>query len=249
MLRTVDDAMDFLHRGRGDAVPERTIARNTKVLRVTDDLAALRLHDTIIAWYGPNGTLIDTQNWHTRVTWRRISDFTPANVVSAPGFLRYVVQPNGDRTLYRPGTKVDADGIVLNPLWPSEQRNIERIVAETMKRCRIYAREAAQEWDRFGTYGCADCNQYVVSATGLASKEAGAHLISHMDGGHAYLPNCFVSDAERNMAMGDHGDKLVRKIERSFTNVLVRTVLPAAVKANHPNFPIPTYTHPQQLPY
>lgn len=222
MLATAADAHELL----GDQL-ERKVANNTRIVRVTDKLAALKLHGTFIAWYGENACLLNVSDWNTRTTWRRINDFTPATP-RGRRFLRYIDQPDGDRILYEPDLRVDADGNVLNPMLPSRQRRIENAVSEFMANCKAYAEAAVTRWDNFGSTVC-DC-QY----DPVAEREQ-QHYLNHLQERDPVLPSNLQEYARRTAA-NSTPDATVELTRKALTAWAIDNLLQLAVYAADPDY-------------
>lgn len=86
------EAQEFLQHGRNKN--SRTIANNTKVIRLSDDRIGIRLHQTDVVIYSRSGLIeLNTGGWYTVTTKDRINEFTPRQV--------YVSSVKGRWYLYR----------------------------------------------------------------------------------------------------------------------------------------------------
>ena len=197
MLRNAADAHEML----GDQL-ERNVAVRTSIVRVTDKVAALKLHDTFVAWYGENGSMLNVGDWNTRTTWKRINDFTPARPVGHQ-LLRYIDQPNGDRVLYEPDIRIDPEGMVTNPMFPTRQARIEDTARTFLTNVRRYARTAVEGWDDFEDHDC-ECSY------GLCDQE---HYLRHIEANDPILPERFLGEARR-MTQVMHPDAVVAKVRK-----------------------------------
>lgn len=231
MIRDVRDAHELL----GDRL-ERKIAHATKLVRVTDRVAAMRLHDTFIAWYGANGCLVNVGEWNTRTTWRRINDFTPATP-RGHHLLRYVVQPNGDQVLYQPDIRIDPDGTVTNPMLPSRQRRIEKAARDFLRDAKAYARTAVSAWD---CYANEDCSCERTPAADLTPD----HFLAHVEARDSVLPHKFQFHA-RKLAETQAPDEVCTNTRKAFTTWLIKNFLPVAIWAADPDYELLT----PNLPY
>lgn len=208
------------------------IDRETYLMRVTDDVAALRYYKTIIAWFGRTATKIDTQGWHTRSTWRRINKLTPA-ASNATNFLRYINQPNGDRVLYEPGICVDPEGMVINPMLPSRQQRIEAAVRDTIHWTRTFTTNVVRSWDGMHEERC-EC-----WGNGTSTDQ---HLLAHVRGQAPHgIPGPWRMMAETEARNGSHGDYVLREVRKRMADQLLPRVLYAAANEADPDFQLPLH--------
>lgn len=219
MIRTAADAHELL----GDEL-ERKVAKDTSLLRVTDKVAALKLHDTFIAWYGANGCLLNVADWNTRKTWRRINDFTPANP-SGQQFLRYIDQPNGDRVLYEPDIRIDPEGMVTNPMLPTRQRRIEDAMSSFIRNARRYARTAVAAWDTWSESYCV-CQE---------NSQDQDHYLIHVEANDPVLPFSWKRKAQ-SLALTIPPDEVIRRVRTDFTTWLIEGLVTPAIWVADPDY-------------
>ena len=234
-MRHSADALDLLDRlsnpTDGQPLLVKNVAKHTSIVRVTERVAALKYHDTFLAWYGHDCTIIDVPlDRHTRSTWERIERFTAARP-RGERLLRYLLQPNGDRVLYEPGLRVDPDGVVLNPMLPSRQRRIEGAVDHAIELCREHAATAVAAWDAFEDTPMCNCDR---------AEPIGPHLMAHVtDPDDLTIPLDLRGEGHR-LANLLPPDQVVRTLRKNFTMTLLNHLVPYAVAQADPNYPFPT---------
>lgn len=219
LIRNAADAHELL----GDQLETR-VAHKTKLVRVTDKVAALKLHDTFIVWYGTNGCLLNVADWNTRTTWRRINDFTPATP-RGHQLLRYIDQPNGDAVLYEPDLRLDPEGMVTNPMLPTRQRRIEDAASSFLSNSRRYARTAVEAFDSFSDDTCV-CT---------ANLQEQGHYLAHIEANDPVLPARFQREF-KNLALTIPPDEVVRRVRTALTAWLTTELPAAAIYAADPNY-------------
>jgi hypothetical protein len=125
----------------------RKLANNTYLEWFDDELLALRLHQTRIAWYTPEYVKLTLEGWRTMTTWGRVTEFTPARTFGSAGLFYVVDNGAGSGVLFEEGIKVAPDGSVLNPMLPSTQSAIERAVHGTSRKLTPWLRKCVRAWD------------------------------------------------------------------------------------------------------
>ena len=167
----------FLHGGRNKS--NRPIENNTRVVRLSDDRIAIRLHDTDVVVFDKDGSVtLDSGGWLTVTTKARMNEYLGdrGHVYSNRG--KWFVTKSGweGGVRYFDGIRIAADGTILNPPDPAlEQRKAE---AETKMRKRInafvdaYMKELAEGMPVPGGGDCWGCS--------LMGDRDNDHLLSHL---------------------------------------------------------------------
>jgi hypothetical protein len=254
MIANAEQAIEQLrHKRTGEVMPTKNVARNTKLIYYADELVGLKLHDTVIAMYRPDGVVIDTrggpsllsgyaddsptgQGWFTAVTWQRIDTFTPARTFTANG-LRYFRPPGANwdlatARLYAHGTQVSSDGSCTFPLDPAIEREISRVVRTFPRKLRRHADRVVDRWlDWARPEKCC-----LKAATN--PEDANRHYLSHVEQGEPMIPYFLSEVVEHMRSRGFYGDELTNELrERLIERFEPFTLM--AIKSLAPEFPYP----------
>lgn len=243
MIATANEAVEALrHRRTGEVLATKKIARNTRLVYFADELVGLKLHDTIIAMYKPDGVTIDVrgsgapndQGWFTNVTLQRLQDWTPARIERANGLTFLRVPTAGDPlALYAHGTHVRPDGSCEIPIEPVIQRAIVHVVRSYPAKLRRHADQILDAWSRWN----------VPSACCLSAEDEMAHyLTAHFERGDVCVPPVFhtLMTYERDTT-GLYGEKLLER-GRTWLRDELKQFTALAVKQLAPEFPYPQLT-------
>lgn len=254
MIRTSFDAVQRMHHKRtNELLPSKVIDNNTKLVYVDDELVFLRLHETNIATFTPNGVRLHTDGWFTSTTWRRIHDWTPAKNFVKHG-LRYVATGEGWDTIYMSGLEF-VDGVAVNPIPPVLVRAIERAPRQFSRNLDTWAERQVRAWDHFDhrPHECTGClmlaeelGSNYTRPTGEIGSYGVRHLTSHvMDRtpmGYGWA-NHFLDACAKSYGETVHGDKLLDRLTYDLTNAM-KPMRDHAVKAiAPPGFEYPQSTH------
>jgi hypothetical protein len=241
MIATASDAVEALrHKRTGEVLATKKIARNTRLVYYADELVGLKLHETIIAMYKPDGVTIDLrgplspnpEGWFTNVTLDRIENFTPARLSRAGG-LTYVwncTAADGGIAPYAHGTHVNPDGSCEIPIEAPILSAIERVVSSFPARLRRHADRIVATWaDDWAATG--DCCQ--------RTEDQELHALDHFERGEAVVPSFFADfmAVERD-TNGLYGEKLLEK-GREYLRSELKGLTTLAVKRLAPDFPYP----------
>ena len=252
MYATASEAMQGLRHARtGEVLPSKTIARNTKLLYLDEDLVGLRFHDTIIARYEREGVRIDTrdrvhpQGWFTVTTWNRIDQFTPARTFTREGLRHILIDPmaggipyQGKSLLYAHGAFVSPDGSCEIDDMTREQSNaiihIKRNMGDQLKRWCAKVVEHWRTWEQ--PKRC--CERAQTSP----DQDVRLHYFGHFNAREPVVP----PDLEM-LAQGPRGrmlepDQLAAEVARLLTDDLKKDFLPLAIAQIAPDFPYPQTT-------
>lgn len=117
------DMTTLERRLTGRCQHRRKMANNTWAIRDGDDIV-IRLHQTDIVRYKPNGDIVlDSGGWRTMTTKDRIGQFAPVRVYQSDGewWLTYHA---GSLYAYADGMILHPDGTVTGALGPDDMQNI-----------------------------------------------------------------------------------------------------------------------------
>lgn len=247
-ITNVAEAQALLtHKRTGRMMGSRRVAHNTKLVYVTDSMAALVFHSTPIVWYGRGRLAIDVRGWHTRTTWRRVAEFTPVDHFTKYR-LHFVAAANGE-VLYDPPLRIDSKGNVLNPMLPSRQHAITRSAATGINLLRNAARKAVERWDDLSTpyTRCQTCEREdnLTGEGGAMFSEMANHFIDHFNRGEWVLPREW---SEGGTAIQRHPDAVVEQLRRDYSKWLMRAILPVIVERGDPNGAFKFHHHPMHEP-
>ena len=183
MYANAAEALEGLRHKRTKAIlPTKNVARNTKLIHFADDLVGLKLHQTTIALYRPDGVSIDLrgpqspngEGWFTNVTLERIDRFTPFRTLRSDGLTMLVANPNygggdwtGSARLYAHGCSLSCNGSFANGIEPLVERHIVRLNSTWNRKADNFAKRCITYWRRGGT---------------------NAHLISHIEANEPTIP-------------------------------------------------------------
>lgn len=178
----------FLHGGRRKT--DRPIENNTRVVRLSDERIAIRLHDTDVVIFDKDGSVeLNSGGWLTVTTKARMNEFLGerGNVWSERGKW-YVGHWNGNKTRFFDGIRIAADGTILNPPDPALERRKAEAEAKMRKRVDNYVngymKALAEGMPKPGAGDCWDCSMIVSSGPDkgkpLGDLKDGDHLMSHL---------------------------------------------------------------------
>lgn len=187
-IRSYDAAESFLRAGRN---PDRRKVANNTHLRWTPDGFAVRLHETDVVVYHPNGSYtLRTGGWQSMTTRTRFDAFLPRSIAVRSVKGRWFVStPNGSVPFYD-GMRIGADGSL--PPVPAEVAEQDKANAETRKAIAGYVKgltddkigELLARARDGGTAGdCWYCSM------GLAPNTTD-HLASHVEEGYYMATLC-----------------------------------------------------------
>lgn len=249
MYATASEAMEGLrHRRTKEILPSRTVARNTKLVYLDEDLVALEFHNTFIAKYLRDHVVIDTRDrrepkgWFTVTTWNRIDQFTPARTATENGLRRIVIDPAAgwDSTrLFEHGAIVSPDGSCEIPNLTAEQS--DGIIAAKKKvppKSKRFAKNAVKAWREWGDPlpCCEETFSNHANSAGMWE-----HYFEHFRANEvAVHPSMeiLVND-QRMQRAGLDPDLLTHELERKLAHAFTEQFLPLAIERIAPNFPYP----------
>jgi hypothetical protein len=228
----------------GKLYETKIVARNTKLVYFADDLVGLKLHDTVIALYRPDGVSIDLRGpgspnghgWFTAVTLDRIDRFTPVRTIRQRGLTMIVANPSyGGRDwtegarLYAHGCSRSCNGSFTNGLEPAIEAAILRVHNTFDRKAKNFAKRCVNYWRRGGEpLPCCQGDD----------GDTNAHLISHIERNEVCIPwrldNLFMQGKQ----MGLIGDTLAEQMTMQLASDL-RELREDAIHTIEPNFPYP----------
>jgi hypothetical protein len=257
MYANAAEAINGLRYGgqpHGRILDERTVARNTKLIRFDDELIGLRLHATAIAMYHPDGVRFDLrgpgsptgEGWFTDVTLRRLEEFTPARFTRNAGLTFVIADPSygevgwrdlAPSRLYAHGCAITSDYSFENGLDPLVERALVQTASNWNRLARSYAKRVTTAWRRFGSSELPECCRQ-------ADVDGNVHLheVGHIQRRDIFVPHQAHLLACSAKEQGMYGDDLLRFIERELAERYLG-LRDIAVKGIEPNFP-----YPQQPP-
>jgi len=244
MIANAQQAIEQLrHKRTGEVMPTKNVARNTKLIYYADELVGLKLHQTVIAMYRPDGVVIDTRDhaddtgWFTAVTWQRIDAFTPARTFQANG-LRYLSPPgtNWDRErarLYAHGTHVSPNGSCTVPLDPAIERAIAQTIRTFPQKLRRHADRVIESWKAWDRPEPCCSN---------AIENQHQHNLAHIERGEVVIPPFVPELVEVALRpRGLYGEELVKELRERTIDVF-KTYTAIAINSLAPEFPYPQVT-------
>jgi hypothetical protein len=243
MIATANDAVETLkHKRSGEVLATKKIARNTRLVYYADELVGLKLHDTIIAMYRPDGVTIDLrgpgspndQGWFTNVTLDRIATFTPARIERAGG-LTWLVDPANGLVPYAHGAHVNPNGSCEMPIDPALLAAVARVVATYPAKLRRHADKIITAWQNWEQPRecCSKAN---------AEQEHWPHQLDHFERGEVVIPPVFGTFMRSPTSNGGaYGDKLIEQGREELRTDL-KELTQLAVKRLVPDFPYPQLT-------
>lgn len=245
MYATASEAMEGLkHKRTGEILPSKTVARNTKLLYLDEDLVGLRFHDTIIARYERDGVVIDTRDryngkgWFTVTTWNRIDQFTPARTFQENGLRKIVIDPGlgwGSAQLYAHGAHVSPDGSCEIPDLSREQS--EAIVATKKNfgaRVKRYAAKVVKDWREWEMPR--DCCRHAANSE---DEDLMAHMFGHFKRKEPAVPPSIEMLASQPRGSMLDPEALAAEVTRRLYEQLQSQFLPLAIAQIAPEFPYP----------
>jgi hypothetical protein len=126
---TVSDWRDFVKNGRNKT--SRKAANNT-VVRIENETAIIRLHETDIVTIKQNGNaILNSGGWQTVTTKERINRYTSAGI-SQRNSIWYM----RDGSLFYDGIEINANGYPIKPKMPEKH---EREMVTIKKQAKQYA--------------------------------------------------------------------------------------------------------------
>lgn len=154
----------------------RKLANNTYAERKDDGSIAIRLHQTDIAVFKPDGTIVaNTGGWKTHTTKDRLNEYLPARIWQKSG--RWFLGENGTTIEFADGLTFHPDGTITGAK-PTSQADEEK---KLQKRITAYCAGlvAALPLAKPGAGDCFYC-QMREEKTGKPLGEC-AHDTSHLD--------------------------------------------------------------------
>lgn len=185
----------------------KPIARSTRIVKIGADCYGIKFHETIVAQYHPNGSIVlNSGGWRTKTTKERInyalSIDWPYRIISDNGqWFLYSSSgyPKGDKIcLFTDYLIVKANGDILGGL-PVSSDNTKQI----KKQCRKYAKDFIDslfngEIPAPGNGDCLYCHMRDATSRkplGEATKDS-IHIQSHIEESY-FVPSLLVNAMER----------------------------------------------------
>lgn len=234
------------HKRTGERLDSKIVARNTRLVYFADELVGLKLHDSIIALYRPDGVTIDLrgegspngQGWYTQVTLERIDRFTPVRTIRRRGLTMIVANPSygsGDWTasarLYAHGCSRSCNGSFENGLDPAVERHLLQTHNNFDRRAKSFAARCVKHWRHGGNL--TQCCQ--------GDGDSDAHLLSHIEANDVCVPWRLMNLYDRGRQMGRIGDDLADMIAEQLADEMTE-LREVAIHTAQPNFPYPQLT-------
>lgn len=243
MIATADQAVEALrHRRTGEVLATKKIARNTRLVYFADELVGLKLHDTLIAMYRPDGVTIDlrgpgapnSEGWFTNVTLDRISTFTPARV-QRDGGITWLLDPANGPQPFVHGAHVNPNGSCEMPIDAALLSAAARIIQTYPQKLRRHADKIIRAWQNW--------EQPQTCCTEAAVEQGEwLHHLDHFERGEVVIPPGFATFMRSPLSNGGaYGDELVEAGRRELLTDL-KDLTRLAVKRIAPEFPYPQLT-------
>jgi hypothetical protein len=180
---------DYDDRLQGRCQQRRKVQNNTYLERRDDDIA-VRLHDTdVVVWHPDGSVTLDTGGWYTVTTKDRMNGYCPARVWSNRG--RWMVTWGGRDVPFADGITLHPDGRITGVPDADEVAEQDRRNAETVKAIKGFVKAITPEriieaWEHSGgdCWGC-----MFVAEDGSYPVTGGTCLADHVEEGyfHAHL--------------------------------------------------------------
>lgn len=243
MIATADEAVEALrHRRTGEVLATKKVARNTRLVYFADELVGLKLHDTLIAMYRPDGVTIDLrgpgspneEGWFTNVTLDRISTFTPARIERGGG-ITWLIDPADGLVPFVHGAHINPNGSCVMPIEPALLSAAARIIQTYPQKLRRHADKIIRAWKNWEQPQtcCIDASP---------EQNEWPHHLDHFERGEIVIPPGFAVFMRSPEANGHaYGDDLVDHGRRELLTDL-KDLTRIAVKRIAPEFPYPQLT-------
>jgi len=176
--------------------PYARISKNVTVHDRGDHLA-LRLHNTDIIQFYPDGSMVlDSGGWRTVTTKRWMDDYLPPGLcIWSQKSVWYIGKGwgGGNKKLFQDGARIGPKGGLCIPKGPSQKK-----MAALKKKVDAYARKFVAEMlagniPAPGTGDCFFCQmQDADSGENLGDKVSSDHLLSHLDDEY-FVPSLLVN--------------------------------------------------------
>lgn len=248
-IATAEQALEALrHKRTGEILATKKLAGNTRLVYFADELVGLKLHQSLIAMYKPNGVTIDLrgqaspngEGWFTKVTLDRISEFTPARI-SRGGGLTWLSDPEQGLLPYAHGAHLSTNGSWEMPIEPQVLAAVAGIVVKFPRKVKRYTNRIIKAWENWEQpFDC--CTEalavetiYDAAGTPLPST----HLLDHFERGQVVIPPEFARFMREQTANGfAYGEKLLNQ-GRDILLSDLQGLTALAVKRIAPEFPYP----------
>ena len=167
MIPTNFDQADVLLTGR--CKDSRKVGNNTYLQRRDNGDIAVKLHNTDVVTYKPNGDcVLNSGGWRTPTTKERINLYAPIRWLSQVDGVWWVTTWDGGKFAYDDGMVIKADGSVKGSMSEididNNQKEAEKIRRQIRKFVNsITPEQVVQAWEntdgdcwlcKFGTGGC-----------------------------------------------------------------------------------------------
>jgi len=178
----------------------KPIANNTRLYRRDGGNIAVRLHNTDIIIYRPDGAVsLNTGGWYTVTTKARINEYAPGCVYSDKGTWYY--SPSGarwsasDAVPFQDGITIYPDGTVTGAGPEPDHAAMRRLKRAVKKYAADYV--AALYAGKIPAPSNGDCwGCLMVAADGSHPMGGRDHILSHIEDKY-YVPSLVVNAAER----------------------------------------------------
>lgn len=174
----------------------RKLANNTWAERRELGAIAIRLHNTDILTFNPDGSIVcQTGGWKTHTTKDRLNEYLPVQIWQRAG--RWFLGSNGSTIEFADGLTIKPDGTIAGGKAPSQAENEKAL----QKRIKVYCDKlgAALPLPKPGAGDCFYCQMREVK-TGLPLGECShntGHLESHLEEGY-FVPSLVWRSLEFN---------------------------------------------------
>lgn len=155
----------------------RKLGNNTYLLR-HEDCISVRLHNTDIVKYYPDGSIeLNTGGWNTLTTKARINEYAPIRVYQEKGI--WYLMP--DKTPFVDGMKVDSNGVVIGDIDHSIVNERKELIKKINKYCKAIRKlESIPEPNNGDCWYCLFKDTKNSKPMGEAFNDT-QHLINHLD--------------------------------------------------------------------
>ena len=180
----------------------KPLANNTRLVRDGDGLA-IRLHDTNVVTFNPDGSVtLDSGGWRTVTTKARMNEYAPCRVSQDRG--QWYVSTDGEtRVVYADGITIMPDGTVTGAGGDAEPAKGRKMAAAIRKYADAYV--AALYANEIPTPSNGDCWGCLMRGEKGEAVIAHDHVESHIEEGY-FVPSLGVRAVE---AYGSQAAKMV----------------------------------------
>ena len=195
MSRTKKDILSSVEK---EFTQTKIVGNNTIKIVYSDGTEAVRLHDTDIITYHPNGDIVlDSGGWRTATTKERINRFAPV-WLSQNNHVWYVSPGNH---VFYDGIRFDSNGILISEPKEDNTKELNKIKRRIAKYVKLI--DGLDSLPHPNGGDCFYCSMSTVETGKPLGDAIGDkdHLLSHLDEG--YIHGSIIVNAMREAGYQD----------------------------------------------